>query len=405
MTIKLFLLTSEPQNAEGFPLTFIINHRGKKKKFLVCRCFPEHYDPVENTITPEHPEYDLQLPRINNFKLKAATALADRPEDVNKVYDEVFANRKAHKTLKAFTDDLVKELKAQAKRFEEKKDFINANKAMGNSRVYDGAITQFDLVCPDVAIMDLDYDTLLRFKNYKLQDGNEKGTVSSYLRTLKALYNRAIATYRLPDNEPFKNIMKGLTAKKGRSTKKYMSKDMIRKIENIVHDYPSLYLYTDLWLLQFYLGGADLMDIYYLKNSQIVKGRLYFHRNKGNASENMIDLAIHPKAMAIIDKYRVEGEFVFPWRKDTEGYKTFRRKMYTKLTKAQEKHKIDMEGMGGKWGPKTARYTFANIGKLLMIHEDILRELQGHERPDVDNVYKNLYPQKKRDQALFKIID
>lgn len=39
-----------------------------------------------------------------------------------------------------------------------------------------------------------------------------------------------------------------------------------------------------------------------------------------------------------------------------------------------------------------------------MIETDITRELMGHERDDVDNYYKDKYPEKVRDNALFEII-
>jgi hypothetical protein len=41
---------------------------------------------------------------------------------------------------------------------------------------------------------------------------------------------------------------------------------------------------------------------------------------------------------------------------------------------------------------KVARHSFANRAKNLMI--DITRELMGHERDDVDNYYKDKYPEK-----------
>jgi hypothetical protein len=59
---------------------------------------------------------------------------------------------------------------------------------------------------------------------------------------------------------------------------------------------------------------------------------------------------------------------------------------------------------GGYMGVKVARHTFANIAKGLMIEPDVIRELMGHERDDVDNYYKDKYPEMIRDNALFEII-
>jgi hypothetical protein len=49
-----------------------------------------------------------------------------------------------------------------------------------------------------------------------------------------------------------------------------------------------------------------------------------------------------------------------------------------------------------------ARHSFANRANL-MIETDITRELMGHERDDVDNYYKDKYPE-KRDLALLKLL-
>jgi hypothetical protein len=66
---------------------------------------------------------------------------------------------------------------------------------------------------------------------------------------------------------------------------------------------------------------------------------------------------------------------------------------------------IEVMPTGGNLSVKVARHSFATIGKRLGIEEDILRELMGHERNDVDNYYKDRYPMKVRDEALWKIID
>ena len=410
MTINLKLLTGEPLKPAGYPLNFIISHKGKKRKYQVGYSHPEHFLETEAIISVYHPDYEILYPDIMNFKFKAKEILQSRPDDINEVYDQLFSGTSSTLTLKGFTDDLVADMKKSAESYEKIKDFVSANKIKGNVKVYSDAITQLQLYAPNIAISDLDYTTLVGFKEWKLlpqgkKKGNSKSTVSVYLRSLRTLYNKAVKIHKLKDTKPFELVFSGLTVKSHQTRKKNVSKEMIRKIEEIVHDYDSLYRFTDMWLLQFYLGGADLIDIYYLKKNQIKKNRIYFQRTKGN-STGMMDLAIHPKAKAIIEKYsEPDGEYIFPWRKDNDGYKGFRRKMQAALSKAQEKHGIELEGTGGNLGLKVARHTFANIGKNQGLEEDLLRELMGHERDDVDNYYKDRFPEKVRDAALFAIID
>jgi hypothetical protein len=64
--------------------------------------------------------------------------------------------------------------------------------------------------------------------------------------------------------------------------------------------------------LQFYFGGCDLIDLYYLKERQLRKGRIVFERTKTNTGTR-IDLKLHPKAIWVIDRNKVTGsEWLFP---------------------------------------------------------------------------------------------
>jgi integrase len=53
---------------------------------------------------------------------------------------------------------------------------------------------------------------------------------------------------------------------------------------------------------------------------------------------------------------------------------------------------------------KCARHTFASAAKDKGVDGDLLRELMGHRRNDVDNYYKEAYPEKMRDKAQMKVI-
>ncbi|MCO6149095.1 phage integrase SAM-like domain-containing protein [Flavobacterium sp. NRK1] len=403
MTVNLKLLTGEKDTAEGYPLSFVISHQGKKKKYQVGRCKKEHFIADEGIISRRHPDYDILYPIISKIKIAADKLVKSRETDIEKVYRLLFKQQSSVETFKEFCDGLIASMESAAEKFEKAKDYVNANKKRGNIRVYKEGLSQLENFRSGVRLADIDYRLLMEFRDHKFAIGNKKSTVSHYLRTLRALYNKAVKTYGMDDKKPFEGVFKGLTVRGSQTRKKIAGADTVRQIENLVHDYESMHRWTDLWLLQFYLGGADLINVYYLKHSDIKNGRVYFNRVKGN-SATMVDLKLHPKAQAIIDKYAEPGEYLFPWRKDNEGYKTFRRAMGRKLVLIQKRHGIALEGAGGNLGIKMARHTFGNIAKQLFIEEDLLRELMGHERDGVDTYYKDRYPEAVRDAALFKVI-
>jgi len=405
MTINLKLLTSEALQAGGYPLTYVISHNGKRKKYQIGLSRPEHFIESECLISKKHPDYDILMPEITAFSLKARAILVKRPDDIAAVYDAMFGKPVVFGSFYSMANEIIEDMKARASDFEKRKMYESSGKLYGGAKAYRDALSSFNGFKPDVALMDIDYALLLKYRNARENAGNSKATIAFYLRELRALYNKILKLHKIDDtNKPFAGAFAGLTVKSHASRKKNVSRAVVEQIEGIKHTVESMHRWTDLWLLQFYFAGSDLKDVYYLKHAQLRNGRVYFTRAKTD-TEVIIDLAIHPKAQAIIDKYKTsDGEYLFPWRKDTDGYKTFRHKMSTVLIKIQKRYGIELEGMGGNLGIKVARHTFANLGKQLYTDPELLGELQGHLSGDVSNYYKDRFPQAARDEAHFRII-
>ncbi|MNF80937.1 hypothetical protein D3C84_631910 [compost metagenome] len=292
----------------------------------------------------------------------------------------------------------MKEMAAKMSKFDSK----GANKILGNVKVYNNVIAQFENFGKNISLQNLDYETLIHFKNYNISIGNSKSTIHLYLRTLRAIYGKGVLMHRLSDQKPFARVFEGLKTKSFDTRKKYLDRESISRLEKL-NLLTAKQKYVDLFLLQFYFGGCDLIDLYYLKERQIRKGRVVFERTKTNTG-NRIDLKVHPRAQKIIDKYRSTGEWLFPWNKEKTSYETFRRAYQRALIFVQQNEEIEVLPDGGHIAIKVARHSFANRAKNLMIETDITRELMGHERDDVDNFYKDKYPEKVRDLALFEII-
>ena len=403
MKIEIKLFDHEKETAEGFPLVVQISHQGKRKRKNLGFCKPQHFIVDGSTISEKHPDYDVLAPILMNLKIKARKLILQNYTDVEKTFQELFAVDFSQIGFIDYAKSLISEMEemaAQMKKF----DIKGANKITGNIKVYSNVIAQFENFAQNVSLQSLDYETLLRFKNYNLSIGNSKSTVHLYLRTLRSIYNKGILVHRLVDEKPFARLFEGLKTRSYDSRKKYLDREAIFEMERT-----DLFIgtakqkYLDLFLLQFYFGGCDLIDLYYLKERQLRKGRVVFDRTKTNTG-NRIDLKLHPNALRIIEKYRSTDEWLFPWGKDKKEYEVFRRTYQRALIYIQEKMAIEVQPDGGHIAVKVARHSFANRAKTLMIETDVIRELMGHERDDVDNYYKDKYPEKVRDNALFEIV-
>ena len=280
----------------------------------------------------------------------------------------------------------------------------NQAKKTATALSYQNAKNILQVFRSELQFSDLDYNLFNQFKAWRLKLGNSKSTVHTYLRKYRAVYNESVRRGMASDSKPFEGVFKGVTVKANRTKKRNISKSDICKLEAL----SGLSMYhqraVDLWLLMFYFGGQDLKDVYYLEKTQLNNGRVYFTRGKLGGNGYQFDLKILPKAEKIIDKYKVKGKYVFPWRKDFDGYKQFRDNLRRSMDKVQELTEIEVLPLGGYIRIKVARHTFATIGKQLFIEADLLRELMGHERNDVDTIYKDKYPQEVRDEAHLKII-
>ena len=292
----------------------------------------------------------------------------------------------------------------------------------GTADIYLTSINQLKALKPTLLLSDIESHIFEDFKTIRLMKGNKKNTIHKYISVFKALYNKACRHYKIQNEvNPFQDVFKGITVKKNRTKKKNVSKETIKLLESITGLSSGQERALDIWLLEFYLGGQDLYDIYYLKKEFISNGRAYFQRGKLDDDGYQFDLKIFDKAQKIIDKYLdTKTVYVFPWRKNQAGYKTFRRNMQRDLQKIQNnwnaiaedkeketglsQQKITIEPLGGILANKVARHSFATIGKRLFIPEKLIMELQGHEIEGINSVYSDTYTENVRDEYHQKII-
>jgi len=394
MKITLVLLKSKVESKKGFPVVVNLYHKGKQKRItLSLFSKPEHWDFEKQAPLVLHPDYDYIFPEVIDLKFKIKELERQKEMDFTKI--EKYLKGDYNRAKNSITDDFYK---FSDMLIDEKKK--NGN--MSNAKVYNTAKIQLMKYEPNLNFDDFDYNLLIGFVNDKKRDNVKSTTIHNYLRTLRAIYNQAVLRDVTEDKKPFTGVFKGLKVRSHQMRKKYLVLDDIIKMEEA--SFTGLMDYVrDLFLLQFYLGGQDLIDVYNLKRTDVENDRVFFKRSKV-VNGYQFDLRATKKVKAILKKYK-QPDDLFPGRKDFTGYETFRGRYGRYLIDMQNRLEIKVQPLGGNLGIKVARHTFANIGKRLGIEEDMLRELMGHERDDIDNFYKDRYPEEERDLAQLKIIN
>lgn len=404
MKIEFELQDYRKEKPEGFPLVLKVVHQGQRVQRTLCYAKSNQYSDENKMVNHKHPDHDFLAPWMMDLKIKARKIKLSGITDIYKVMEELFRLDRTDTDFFVFADELTAEMEKLASVFDKQGNISARNKIMGNIKVYKGVMKRFGEMHRSCMISQIDYSLLMRFRNYHLGIGNQRSTVHLYLRTLRAIYNKCLLKYSIPDKKPFTGVFNGLKVKSYSNKKKYISKEDVQLLEGYFVAGESQ-KYIDLWLLQFYFGGCDLIDLYYLPKTSIRKNRVYFERSKTDTGM-LIDLAIHEKAARLIEKFLQNNDstYLVSGRKDVKGYEGYRRRYTKAIITAQNQLKIEIIPMGGNLGVKVARHTFANIAKNMMIDPDLIRELMGHERDGVDNYYKDRFPEKVRDEALFRIV-
>ena len=386
----------------GYPIKLIITNKGKKKRKTLAYSFVENWNDVTQKPIETHPNFMELYSYILNIRTRITSIEFMDYDDINLAMD--FLLQKEKNTRIDFYEYAAKRV-----------DFMISQGREGNATAYKMSIDQLKKYKKTLYFDEVTKVFLENFKLFKLSETKDLGngvfkrlvsnsSIRTYLYEIRAIYNSLVRSHEVIDKKPFVGLFLDLKVQKRRKKNIYIDKKGFKLLENVSLKSEAQQLVIDLTLLQFYLGGLDLVDVFYLKNEQFNNGRVYLKRGKLGLRAWEFDVKVFDKAQKIIDKYKVPGIYLFPWRKDRKGYQTFRSNHNRSLKKIIVKLEVNVLPIAAPFTTKAVRHSFATIAKFEMIDVDIIRELMGHERTDIDTIYKDLYPEKVRDKAHFKII-
>lgn len=176
----------------------------------------------------------------------------------------------------------------------------------------------FDAITPDF---------IKKYKAWMQGQGKSDTTTGIYLRTLRIVYNDAIAA-GITSNYPFytKTNPKGEKIPKGTGRKLALTTDELKSIFN--HKFPSKYpgqFYIDSWKLMYLMQGINPTDLCRLKYNDIKNGAIYFKRAKTSESAGTeIEVLINDKINHYFDLWGNEknpDSFIWPVLKTNDPEK------------------------------------------------------------------------------------
>ena len=249
-----------------------------------------------------------------------------------------YKGQERYSTLTGYANKRIAELKSSAN-FE-------------NARCYRSSLNSFMRFRKglDIPLNKMDASLMAAYEKYLRQSGKKPNTTSHYLRTLRAIYNSAVAEHIIdrPAKNPFEMVFTGNAP----TDKRSVSKRVIAQVHALaLPENSGLCMSRDLFMFSFFAQGMSYIDMVHLKRSNICGGYIRYKRHKTGQA---IQIKMLPCIHEILSRYAVPkqrpNDYLFPilksaddaalqWRSYTNGLAQYNRdlKRITTLLKLEEK--------------------------------------------------------------------
>lgn len=160
----------------------------------------------------------------------------------------------------------------------------------------------------DWTFSEMDSQEVELYQRWLSDKGICLNTISAYLRSLRAMYNRWAEEYSSNDDVcPFTKAFTGKT----KTAKRSITESEIRKLHDLdLEEGSTLAMSRDIFIFSFYAMGMPFVDIAYLKKSQMKDNVIRYARHK---TGQPISIALVPAMQAIISRYSSSDSiYVFP---------------------------------------------------------------------------------------------
>jgi integrase len=240
-------------------------------------------------------------------------------------------------------------------------------------------------------------DFLHRYQEYLLGRGCCYNTVSSYMRVLRAIRNKAerrklIAT----DADLFDKLYTGIEP----TRKRAISKEAILKLNDAdLSVHPHLIRSRDLFMLLFHLQGMSFIDLVSLRKSDWNGDYITYHRRK---TGGLITVKVWPPARELLNRYLNTDETSPNLLSilNTDGEDAVRQ--YRTALRRLNRHLKSLAGLVGIEENLTtyvARHSWATAAYHIGVPTAIISEAMGHKTEEVTRVYLTSFNTETLDYA------
>ena len=367
ITLRVSLYTSKTNKDGTHPVRIFLTQKGKRKSISTgVSLRPIEWNRKKNEIRKSVPNkalYEKKIQSDYEHKGKPIT-----PEIVIASLDRTLSN--GH--VKPFFANVIADFKKN-----EKHSTAHCNRSCMNSlfRFCKNDALTFQEITPGF---------LSNYENFMRKDGVSIATIALYMRTLKAIVNRAIQAGECEkDNYPFKvyKIANTSYAKKP----KHLSEDeliLVKSLNEALYDMKTK-LALRVFKFIYYAGGINFSDLVRLKQDNFKGDILEYTRQK--TSKNIV-VQVHPEGMCILKAIQKEdrfmnSEFLFPFLYSNHKTET---QIYNRVKKCLRAVNKDLRDLSIQLKLRTvmktytARHTVAFMMALKGVHPSKIQQVFRH---------------------------
>lgn len=296
------------------------------------------------------------------------------------------------KNLNDFMHEIIEELKGESR--------------FGTAHIYRSTLNMFCSFCKcqKIPFGQLNRIKLKQFENYLRDRMLSWNTISTYMRTLRSTYNKAVDQGFVIDNSRlFRQVYTGVKA----NIKRALEPDDLYKLINSEIHLPEKLKQSQAWItLMFQLRGMPFVDLANLRKNDLQDSVIFYRRRK---TGTQLIVEIPPTALKIIEKYKnndPKSPYLLPIlngnKKEEETYIEYQqalRKLNNNL-----KQLASFCGVRQKVSTYTSRHTWATLAKYCNFSEQLICDALGHSSIKITETYLKNFKQRELNKANSIII-
>lgn len=277
---------------------------------------------------------------------------------------------------------------------------------VGNAHAYRslrGALFNF-WGSEDLNFNQINLEFLQNLEKSHLKKGLKINGLGTYMRTLRATYNKAVAAgIADKDSNPFSEY----TIKKEPTAKRAISQKYLAEMFNLALEKDSaLFHARNFFFASFTCQGMSFIDMAFLKKKYVFDGRVKYRRTK---TSRIYNIKLTEMLGAIFEYYaRDKGpeDFIFPIIK-----RESLAEQYKDIKWARKRYNARLKEIGQKCGIEenltsyVSRHSFAMSARLANTPIEVISQMLGHKDTKTTQIYLDSIPDKTVDDYADKVLD